>query len=205
MGKIRRPQVASKPPKDSWEEQLYLSVGKELWKMLTDSNNKCVYLFPNVARWNDSAAKEAFDDAKCRFLAKIKKAPCDVPSPDPEAYIDEIDWSDDAIPELDESIEWGSEGEFGLEGFEVIDPSFCVGWGPDEWYETKKEEEVKDSDKVRKEWEAYWEAKAAKAVGGGGWGKSGGRNSSSRCCTPRCGDGYSFGQRKVYREKIMKT
>ncbi|XP_024177712.1 uncharacterized protein LOC112183569 [Rosa chinensis] len=168
MDGIRRRKVASRPPKDSWEEQLYLSVGKELWEKLTDSNNKCIYLYQNVARWNDSAAKEAFENAKTRFLAKIKEVPCNVQSPDPDAYIDEIDWSDSGNPELvldeAESNEWRSEGEFILEGFEVLDPSFCVGWGPETWYEAKKEEEVKKDTDEEKAWEAYWEVDLAAAV-----------------------------------------
>ena len=190
---IRHPNVASRPPKDSWEEHLNLSVGQELWEQLTDSDSKCnIYLYKNVARWNDSAAKEAFDDAKTRFLAKIKNVPCNVPSPDPDAYIDEIDWSDSGNPEMileeEESWYWRSEGESVIEGFEVIlGPSFCVGWGPDEWYEPKKEEEVKKDAGEEKAWGAYyWEANLAGAVGDGR-GNSGAKkryNSSPRRCTP---------------------
>ncbi|XP_050376521.1 uncharacterized protein LOC126793929 [Argentina anserina] len=191
MGKILHPNVASRPPKDSWEEQLYLSVGKELWEKLSDSNNKCIYLYQNVARWNDSAGREAFDNAKTRFLAKIKDVPRNVPSPDPDAYIDEIDWSDssnvEVILEEEENSEWRNEGDFVLEGFEVLYPSFCVGWGPEIWYKAKEEEVKKDAGE-EKAWEAYWEANLAGAVGGGGGGggNCGGKyNSSSRRCIPK--------------------
>ncbi|KAK9289436.1 hypothetical protein L1049_007591 [Liquidambar formosana] len=53
-----------------------------------------------VVKWNDSAGEEAFHNAKNRFWAKINGLPCDLPFPDPDIYIDEIDWNPNIDPEL---------------------------------------------------------------------------------------------------------
>ena len=59
-----------------------------------------VYLYDNVVKWNDSAGEEAFNNAKNRFWAKIKGLPCDLSPPDPDIYIDSIDWNSTVDPEL---------------------------------------------------------------------------------------------------------
>ncbi|KAF2289350.1 hypothetical protein GH714_035219 [Hevea brasiliensis] len=59
-----------------------------------------MYLYENVVQWNDSAGEEAFHNAKNRFWAKINGLPCDISLPDPDVYIDEIDWNSNIDPEL---------------------------------------------------------------------------------------------------------
>lgn len=203
-----RQKAGSKPPQDSWEEQLYLSVGEELWENLLDSK-KYIQLYENVMRWNDSAVEEAFEDAKNRFLAKIKGVPCDVPLPDPDANIDEVDWSDSGNPaelvlDEEETCQGRSEGEVvvivGLDEA-LMDPSFCVGWGPGPW----------DEEDLKKEnpWglpSVSQDPKKAAAVQGGGnkwyW-----YTSPSRRCTPRYGAGYyvkdRWGQRNIGRRWLL--
>ncbi|CAK9161929.1 unnamed protein product [Ilex paraguariensis] len=61
---------------------------------------KYMYCHENVVKWNDSAGEEAFNNAKNRFWAKINGFPCEYPLPDPNMYIDEIDWYPDIDPEL---------------------------------------------------------------------------------------------------------
>nr|XP_027186958.1 uncharacterized protein LOC105851370 [Cicer arietinum] len=61
---------------------------------------KYMYLYDNVVNWNDSASEEAFDNAKSRFWSEINGLPCDIPLPDPDIYIDDIDWSSTIDPEL---------------------------------------------------------------------------------------------------------
>lgn len=59
-----------------------------------------MYLYDNVVHWNDSAGEEAFYNAKNRFWAQINGLPCDISLPDPNTYIDEIDWNANIDPEL---------------------------------------------------------------------------------------------------------
>lgn len=47
----------------------------------------------NVVKWNDSASEEAFNNAKHRFWANINGLPCEISLPDPDIYIDNIDWN----------------------------------------------------------------------------------------------------------------
>ncbi|OMO86112.1 hypothetical protein COLO4_21307 [Corchorus olitorius] len=59
-----------------------------------------MYLYDNVVQWDDSAGEEAFNNAKNRFWAEINGLPCDIRLPDPDSYIDEIDWDSEIDPEL---------------------------------------------------------------------------------------------------------
>ncbi|KAF8395768.1 hypothetical protein HHK36_019719 [Tetracentron sinense] len=59
-----------------------------------------MFLDENVVQWNDSASEEAFHNAKKRFWAEINGLPHDVPLPDPDMYIDEVDWNSEIDPEL---------------------------------------------------------------------------------------------------------
>lgn len=43
-------------------------------------------------QWDDSAAAEAFNNAKMRYWGYCNGFPCSIPLPNPDAYIDEIDW-----------------------------------------------------------------------------------------------------------------
>ncbi|KAI6675943.1 hypothetical protein NL676_036739 [Syzygium grande] len=54
----------------------------------------------NIFHWDDSAAEEAFQNAKKRFWAEINGLPCDISPPDPDIYMDEIKWNQAIDPEL---------------------------------------------------------------------------------------------------------
>lgn len=64
-----------------------------------------VYCHSNVFDWNDSAAEEAFQNAKKRYWAKINSFPCDISLPDPDTYIDQIDWNPYIDPELIKEVD----------------------------------------------------------------------------------------------------
>ena len=76
----------------SWEKKFCTSIGLVPWRKLLETK-KCMYLYDNVVQWNDSAGEEAFHNAKSRFWAEINGLPCDISLPDPDIYIDEVDWN----------------------------------------------------------------------------------------------------------------
>lgn len=101
-----------------------------------------MYLYENVVQWNDSAVEEAFHNAKTRFWAKINDLPCDISLPDPDVYIDEIDWNSDADPELLLDLEREPKATeevdkdkkvVNLNSALLLNQSFsCTGWGDSE-------------------------------------------------------------------------
>ncbi|XP_031500873.1 uncharacterized protein LOC116264658 isoform X2 [Nymphaea colorata] len=90
-----------KPTVPAWEKEFCATVCLIPWWKVCEAK-KIMPLYENVVQWNDSAGEEAFSNAKKRFWAKINGLPCDVSLPDPDIYIDEIDWDsiDDVDPEL---------------------------------------------------------------------------------------------------------
>lgn len=82
----------------SWEKRFCASVGIT-WSNLLEKK-KYSWLYDNVMNWDDSAGREAFDNAKKRFWASMNDLPCDVPLLDPNTYIDDIDWNSTIDPEL---------------------------------------------------------------------------------------------------------
>lgn len=87
------------PTVPSWEKAFCKVVGSLDWEVIVDMK-KFVHLYDNVIKWNDSAGEEAFHNAKKRFLAKMQGLPCDIPLPNPDLYIDEVDWDSEVDPEL---------------------------------------------------------------------------------------------------------
>jgi len=59
-----------------------------------------MHLFDNVVNWDDSAGKEAFANAKMRYWADINCIRCNISLPDPDIYIDDVDWNATVDPEL---------------------------------------------------------------------------------------------------------
>ncbi|KAI3445094.1 hypothetical protein Pfo_001759 [Paulownia fortunei] len=82
----------------SWEIDYCKSVRVPWHKVL--ASKKYVYCHPSVLNWDDSAGKEALQNAKQRYWAMINGFPCDNPLPDPDIYVDEIDWDPYMDPEL---------------------------------------------------------------------------------------------------------
>lgn len=52
-----------------------------------------MHCYENVVKWDDSAAAEAFHDAKRRYWEKINCIPCETPLPHEDIYIDDINWN----------------------------------------------------------------------------------------------------------------
>ncbi|OAY43247.1 uncharacterized protein LOC110619953 [Manihot esculenta] len=132
------PQGSWQPTVPSWEKRFCYSVGLVPWRKLLETK-KSMYLYENVVKWNDSAGEEAFHNAKNRFWAKINGLPCDISLPDPDIYIDEIDWNSNIDPELYLDLEREPKYPHNKEnGEEVVifgscllpNQSFsCTGWG----------------------------------------------------------------------------
>ncbi|OAY40357.1 uncharacterized protein LOC110622468 [Manihot esculenta] len=136
----RKPPHGSwQPTVPSWEKRFCYAVGLVPWRKLLETK-KSMYLYENIVQWNDSAVEEAFHNAKNRFWAKINGLHCDISLPDPDIYIDEIDWNSNIDPELyldlDREPKYPDEKEKGEEvvifGSSLLlnQPFLCTtGWG----------------------------------------------------------------------------
>ncbi|XP_061364503.1 uncharacterized protein LOC133307945 isoform X2 [Gastrolobium bilobum] len=167
-----------KPTVPRWEKMFCASVGSVSWENLVEAK-KYIYLYDNVMNWDDSAVKEAFDNAKKRFWAKINGLPCDISLPDPDIYIDDIDWNSSVDPELILDLERNattlSEEEKDkevviLDSSLLLNQSFsCSGWGEAEEDTPKPidlvygaQVNLHESNMVGP-WEQYWTPDAAAA------------------------------------------
>ncbi|XP_022983827.1 uncharacterized protein DDB_G0289917 [Cucurbita maxima] len=121
----------------SWEKKFCSSVGLIPWRKLLDTK-KCMFLYENVVKWNDTACEEAFHNAKSRFWAKINGLHCNISLPDPDIFIDEIDWNCDVDPDLMLDLEneqispvVGEEGEVAGKVCHIFGlyQSYSTGWG----------------------------------------------------------------------------
>lgn len=74
-----------------WERDFCKKVGGLSWKTFLQKKQYLV-LHEDMLKWDDCAGKEAFDTAKTRYWTEINGFPCDVLPPNPNLYIDEIDW-----------------------------------------------------------------------------------------------------------------
>lgn len=61
-------------------------------------------IYKNVLDWDDSAALEAFQKAKARFWAKFNGVRSDISLPDPDMYIDKVNFDAIIDPELIEDL-----------------------------------------------------------------------------------------------------
>ncbi|KAJ0039135.1 hypothetical protein Pint_23853 [Pistacia integerrima] len=86
-----------------WEKKFCSLIGSVPWQKVVHAK-KFMYS-NNVLNWDDSAGKEAFHNAKNRFWAEINGFPCDISLPDPDIYVDEINWDPDIDPELIKDLE----------------------------------------------------------------------------------------------------
>ncbi|KAB2601377.1 hypothetical protein D8674_002382 [Pyrus ussuriensis x Pyrus communis] len=77
-----------------WERKFCTTVGSVPWRKLVETK-KYMSLYKNIVEWNDSAGEEAFNNAKNRFWAEMNGLipSSDISLPDPDMYIDDIDWS----------------------------------------------------------------------------------------------------------------
>ncbi|CAI8596071.1 unnamed protein product [Vicia faba] len=87
-----------------WEKKYCTLSGCVAWQKIVDSK-KLIYCHQNVFDWMDSGAEEAFQNAKKQYWAKINNLPCDISLPDPDAYIEKVDWNPCIDPELIKEID----------------------------------------------------------------------------------------------------
>ncbi|EXC10464.1 hypothetical protein L484_008631 [Morus notabilis] len=83
----------------SWEKRFCCVIGSVPWRKLVAAK-KFMSCHSNILDWDDSAVEEAFQNAKWRFWAEMNGLTCDVSLPDPDIYIDKIDWNPVIDPEL---------------------------------------------------------------------------------------------------------
>lgn len=126
----------------AWEKKFCSSVGSVPWSKLLEAK-RFMHLHNNIIQWNDSAGEKAFSNAKKRFYAEINGLPCDISLPDPDKYIDEVDWNSVIDPKLLSDLErdWSGDVEEEEEDVservilrsELLNQSFgCTGWGDTE-------------------------------------------------------------------------
>ncbi|RWR86642.1 hypothetical protein CKAN_01555100 [Cinnamomum micranthum f. kanehirae] len=90
---------SGQPTVPSWEKRSCTSVCKIPCEKIYESQ---IFLSSHqkVMEWNDSAGQEALQNAKTSFWAEINGPLCYVPLPNPNLYIDVIDWSSSVDPKL---------------------------------------------------------------------------------------------------------
>ncbi|KAF8403727.1 hypothetical protein HHK36_011831 [Tetracentron sinense] len=127
------------PTVPAWEKKFCFLVGSIPWGKLLETKKVMSY-HENVVQWNDSAGEEAFNNAKKRFWAEINGLPCNISLPDPDIYIDEVDWNSEIDPELlldldkkpvvsDEEEKDSKVELLGDYLFYLNQPVVCTGWG----------------------------------------------------------------------------
>ncbi|XVF24232.1 hypothetical protein REPUB_Repub13aG0110000 [Reevesia pubescens] len=87
-----------------WEKKFCTLVGRISWRKVVDAKKFMCYN-DNVHNWDDSAGEEAFQNAKKRYWAEINGFSYDISAPDPDAYIDEINWNPYIDPEMIRDLE----------------------------------------------------------------------------------------------------
>lgn len=141
-GNRRPPQGGWQPTLPSWEEVFCSMIGAVPWGKVVNTK-KYMSVDANVLQWDDSAGEDAFHNAKNRFWAELNDIPCDLSLPDPDIYIDEIDWDSKIDSELvldlerepipfDLDTKKGEEDTIPGNMLLLNQPIVCTGWGDDE-------------------------------------------------------------------------
>jgi hypothetical protein len=139
-----------------WEKQFCASVGSVPWRKLIE-DKRYMYMHPKVVNWDDSAVKEAFDNAKNRYWAEINNIPWDIPLPDPNIYIDDVDSNASVDSELYLDVEIEAEARPNIEekgeaavtlGSSLLlnQSSSGLGLGPTGWGDEEDEKLTKPSE-----------------------------------------------------------
>ncbi|MED6213472.1 hypothetical protein PIB30_093760 [Stylosanthes scabra] len=87
-----------------WEKKYCTLIGSVPWQKIVDSKYT-INCHGNVFNWNDSAAEEAFQNAKNHYWARMNSLTSDISLPDPDMYIDQIDWNPYIDPELIKEVD----------------------------------------------------------------------------------------------------
>ncbi|CAO2182612.1 unnamed protein product [Urochloa humidicola] len=109
----REPGKPRRPPRSQgggnfsvplWEKKFCTDACAIPWGKLCETK-RLMSLYKNVVDWEDSAALEAFNDAKARFCAVYHGQHCDIPLPDPDMFIDIVNPDEHIDPELVADLE----------------------------------------------------------------------------------------------------
>jgi hypothetical protein len=87
-----------------WEKNFCIDACAIPWAKLCETK-RLMSLYKSVVDWDDSAALEAFNDAKARFCAVYHGQHYDIPLPDPDMFIDIINPDEYVDPELVADLE----------------------------------------------------------------------------------------------------
>ncbi|XP_020597591.1 uncharacterized protein LOC110037318, partial [Phalaenopsis equestris] len=88
----------------SWERTFCSYVCRVPWRKICDAD-RVLCIHKNIANWDDSAGREAFQNAKARYWAKINGLPCNIPLPDPYMYVEKVDFDTFVDPKLTADLE----------------------------------------------------------------------------------------------------
>ncbi|XP_021741075.1 uncharacterized protein LOC110707360 [Chenopodium quinoa] len=124
----------------SLEKKFCAVVGRVSWKKILHTQ-KYMFQDEKIINWKDSAVEEAFWNAKKRFWAEALGHPCDIELPDPDVFIDNIDWDSNVDPSLlldlekrdsDISCEADQKNSGVVVGIPVVPEQYVLspmGWG----------------------------------------------------------------------------
>ncbi|KAG7549416.1 hypothetical protein ISN45_Aa06g003120 [Arabidopsis thaliana x Arabidopsis arenosa] len=108
-------QSSSKPPLansklsvPAWEKDFCAVIGSVPWWRVVEAK-RFMHIYDRVVQWDDSAGEDAFKNAKSRFWAEINGLTCDLSLPDPDVYIDDVDWDAEVDTELILDLERGPD------------------------------------------------------------------------------------------------
>ncbi|KNA09700.1 hypothetical protein SOVF_151180 isoform A [Spinacia oleracea] len=89
-----------------WEKKFCYLVGRMPWKkVLSTKNFMNCHSNSNVLSWDDSAGEEAFNIAKTRFWEETNGLSCETQLPNPDMYIDEINWNPYIDPDIAKELD----------------------------------------------------------------------------------------------------
>lgn len=130
MTQSPKPPLAScKQSVPAWEKDFCAKVGSVPWSKVLEAK-RFMHLYERVVQWDDSAGEDAFNKAKSHYWAEINGVSCDLPLPDPDVYIDDVDWDAQVDNELVLDLERGPDpgrGERGEEHVVILDALFSSG------------------------------------------------------------------------------
>ncbi|ONK70917.1 uncharacterized protein A4U43_C04F2850 [Asparagus officinalis] len=134
----------------SWEKTFCTSICHVSWERICAAK-VMISGYNNIAEWNDSGALEAFTNAKARYWAEISGLSNDIPLPDPNMYIEKIEYNSIIDPELVADLykqpqppppEGNKYEDLSYEAFLNANlsnlPVKATGWGDDEEEDTTK-------------------------------------------------------------------
>ncbi|KAL9233799.1 hypothetical protein vseg_008748 [Gypsophila vaccaria] len=87
-----------------WEKKFCYLVGRMPWKKVLSTKN-FMHCHNNVLTWDDSAGEEAFINAKTRFWNEFNGLPSESQPPNPDMYIEEINWNPYIDPDLTRELD----------------------------------------------------------------------------------------------------